>query len=295
MRDSFYGMHWMLATPFTDDEQVDEESIPRLVDKAREVGCRGVVALGVTGEAARLTDVERRTVAERVIAAADGLPVTLGTTAASTQAAIVYSKEAASLGAAAVMVAAPPMQKVNLDALFVHYQRIAEAVDLPIVVQDYPQVSGVQMPASFIARLAEGIPSATYLKLEDPPTPPKISAIRDLIGDRLGIFGGLGGVFLLDELARGSMGAMTGFAYPEVLVEVCRHMAEGDRSKAEEVFYRHLPLILFESQEGISLSVRKEGLYHRGLIATPKVRHPGGPITDATRRELLGLIEALGL
>ena len=100
---------------------------------------------------------------------------------------------------------------------------------------------------------------------------------------------------MLDELARGSMGAMTGFAYPEVLVDVCRHMAEGDRTRAQEVFHRHLPMILFESQEGIGLAIRKEALHHRGLISTPKLRHPGGPITETTRQELLCLIDSLGL
>jgi 4-hydroxy-tetrahydrodipicolinate synthase len=193
------------------------------------------------------------------------------------------------------MVAAPTMAKTNLDVLFVHYERIAGAVDLPIVVQDYPQTSGVQMPTAFIARLAQNIPTVRYLKLEDPPTPTKLSAIRELTGDRLGIFGGLGGVFLLDELARGSIGAMTGFAYPEVLVKVCRHMAEGDRAQAEDVFHRYLPLILFESQEGIGLSIRKEALFHRGLIATPRLRHPGGPVNEATRRELHRLIDTMGL
>ncbi len=295
MKDSFYGVHWMLATPFDDNEDVDAASIPGLVEKAKEVGCRGVVALGVTGEAARLTDAERRLVAETVVKSADGMPVTLGTTAASTRVAVQRCKEAQSIGAAAVMVAAPPMAKPNLDALFVYYQRIAEAVDLPIVVQDYPQTSGVHMPASFIARLAQQIPSVRYLKLEDPPTPPKITAIRDLIGDRLSIFGGLGGVFLLDELSRGSAGAMTGFAYPEILVDICRAMAEGDRKRAEQVFYRHLPLILFEGQEGIGLSIRKEALYRRGLIRTPRVRHPGPQTTEATRKELQHLVQMLGL
>lgn len=294
MSTDFTGMHWMLATPFDDDEALDTESIPRLVAKAREVGCNGLVALGVTGEVARLTDRERWTVAEKVVASADGMPVTLGTSAASTQVAIAYSKGALTLGASAVMVAAPPMAKPNLDALLVHYQRIADAVDLPIVVQDYPLTTGVVMPVPFIARLAEEVPSARYLKLEDPPTPTKIRAIRELIGDRMGIFGGLGGVFLLDELAQGSAGAMTGFAYPEILVDVCRHMVEGDRAKAEEVFHRHLPLILFESQEGIGLAIRKEALHHRGLIGTPRVRHPGGPVGDSTRQELLHLIDALG-
>ncbi len=199
------------------------------------------------------------------------------------------------MGAAAVMVSAPSMQKPNLDALLGYYQRIADAVDLPIVVQDYPQTSGVSMPPAFVARLTESVPSARYLKLEDPPTPTKITAIRDLIGDRMGIFGGLGGVFLLDELARGSIGAMTGFAYPEILVAVCRHMAEGDRAKAEEVFYKHLPLIQFEGQEAIGVSIRKAALHHRGLISTPTVRHPGSGVAEKTREELQSLIASLGL
>jgi 4-hydroxy-tetrahydrodipicolinate synthase len=285
----------MLATPFDEAERVDVGSLSRLVIKAQEAGCQGVVTLGVTGEAARLTDAERHLVARQVIANANGMPVTVGTTAASTKAAIDYSLEAQELGAAAVMVSAPTMGKPNYDALFSHYESIAEAIDIPIVVQDYPQTSGVHMPPAFIARLAENIPSAQYLKLEDPPTPPKITAIKNLIGEKMAIFGGLGGVFLLDELARGSAGAMTGFAYPEVLLDIYRSMAEGDRSRAEKIFYRYLPLLLFEFQEGIGIGIRKYALYHRGLIDTPRVRHPGPQITKETQQELLQLIQQLGL
>lgn len=295
MVEEFSGVHWMLATPFNEDEEVDQQSLASLVNKAGKSGCRGVVCLGVTGEAARLTDRERRSVVKTVVESAEGLPITVGTTAASTAAAIEYSHEAQELGAAAVMVSAPSMSKPNDNAMFTHYARIADAVSVPIVVQDYPRTSGVHMSVDFIARVAEGIPAACYLKLEDPPTPNKITAIRSLIGDKMGIFGGLGGVFLLDELARGSAGAMTGFAYPEVLVDICRHMAEGDRAKAEEVFYRCLPLILFEFQEGIGLAIRKYALFNRGLINCPKVRHPGPGITEETRLEFHRLVEAVGL
>jgi len=295
MLNRFSGVHWMLATPFDQEERVDVESLARLVNKARDSGCQGVVALGVTGESARLTDPERRQVTQQVIDNAGDMPVTVGTTAASTSAVIHYSREAQELGAAAVMVSAPPMSKPNYEALFTHYQSIARAIDIPLVVQDYPQTSGVQMPPAFIARLAENISSVQYLKLEDPPTPPKITAIRNLIGDRMAIFGGLGGVFLLEELARGSAGAMTGFAYPEVLVEICRHMAEGDRAQAEQVFYHHLPLLLFEFQEGIGVSIRKHALHHRGLVSHPGVRRPGPQATEETRQELLRLIQRLGL
>lgn len=295
MTDRFSGVHWMLATPFDENEGVDSESISRLVAKAQELGCQGVVALGVTGESARLTDEEQRLVVKKVVESANGIPVTIGTTAASTKAAISYSLAAQDMGAAAVMVSALPMAKPNLDALFSHYERIAEAVDIPIVVQDYPRTSGVHMPPTFIARLAESIPAAQYLKLEDPPTPPKITAIRSLVGDKLAIFGGLGGVFLLEELARGSAGAMTGFAYPEVLVEIYRHMAEGNRARAEEVFYQHLPLLLFEFQESIGIGIRKYALYRRGLISCPRVRHPGPQITVETRNELSHLLQKMGL
>lgn len=295
MTGQFSGVHWMLATPFQENEELDLPSVGNLMAEAQQSGCQGVVALGVTGEAARLTDAERRAVAKEVIAHAKGLPVTLGTTAAGTSAAIAYSREAQELGAAAVMISAPPMGKANPEALFAHYRRIADAIDLPIVVQDYPQTSGVHMAPAFIARLYQEVPSVQYLKLEDPPTPTKITAIRAAAGDDLGIFGGLGGMYLLDELARGSAGAMTGFAYPEVLVAICRAMDEGDRAEAERVFYRHLPLLLFEFQEGIGVGIRKYALQQRGLIANACVRHPGPQITAETRQEFHQLAATVGL
>lgn len=285
----------MLATPFHEDEGIDSTSMADLVDKAISSGCQGVVCLGVTGEVARLTDRERYQVAETVIQRAEGYPVTVGTTAASTAAAIQHSQHAQELGAAAVMVSPPPMGKPNPDAVFAHYSRLGDAIDIPIVVQDYPSTSGVHMSPEFIARLATGIPAAQYLKLEDPPTPPKISAIRKLLGDDMPIFGGLGGVFLLEELARGSAGAMTGFAYPEVLVEICRHMSEGDKARAEQLFTRCLPLMLFEFQEGIGVAIRKYALHSRGLIECPKVRHPGPMITGETTEEFHRLVESVGL
>ena len=294
MASKLKGVHWMLATPFHEDESVDEASIPNLVGKARESGCEGVVALGVMGEAHRLTDAEGRGVAEAVISEADGMPVTLGTSGPSTMAAIVRTREAKEMGAAAVMIAPPPMPKSNLDVVYSHYYRIAEAVDIDIVVQDYPKTTGVHMPPEFFMRLADNIPSVQYCKIEAPPTPPKVRAIKAVAGDRLTIFGGLGGLFLLDELAQGGAGAMTGFAFPETLVKICRHMAEGETQAAEKLFYEWLPLILFEVQEGIDLSIRKNALHYRGLLGNPAVRQPGPRAGEATVKQLIQHIERLG-
>jgi 4-hydroxy-tetrahydrodipicolinate synthase len=151
------------------------------------------------------------------------------------------------------------------------------------------------MPVDFIVQVANEIPQIQYIKLEDPPTPTKITAIRQQIGDRLGIFGGLGGVFLLDELRRGSMGAMTGFAYPEILVDICDHMKNGDIVEAENMFYEYLPLIQYEQQEGIGLAVRKAGLLHRGFINSSTTRSPGPNITEDNVYELKELIRKVGL
>ena len=293
MVDYFYGMHWMLTTPFLPNEEIDYNSIPKIVGQAKKSGCTGVVGLGVMGEAVRLTDAERTKVAEAIVSAADRLPVTLGTTANSTKAVIDRSIEAENLGSAAIMVSAPSMQNASTDNLFAHFARLAEKISIPIVMQDYPQVSGVKMPVSFITRVAKEIPQVKYLKLEDPPTPSKISSIRNRISDRLGIFGGLGGVFLLDELRRGAIGAMTGFAYPEMLVAVVALHLSGQHDQAEDIFDAYLPYVRHEQQPGFGLALRKEILYRRGIIASPQVRAPGPILNETDHKELDRLIRRI--
>lgn len=290
------GIHFMMPTPFDERGKVDEESIPALVDLAVKAGCRGVVCLGVMGEASRLTDAESRLVSGGVIKEARGrVTVTVGTSSTGTEMAVQRSVQAADLGATAVMVAPAPVAKQNLDAVFDYYKAMASAVNIPIVVQDYPKESNVFMPVSFIARLCQELEEVKYLKLEDPPTPPKVTAIKKLTGESLGIFGGLGGTFLYEELSRGACGTMTGFAYPEILVRVYNHMSQREPGKAAELFYRYLPLIRYEAQEGIGLSLRKEVLKRRGLLRCSRVRQPAAEIDEVTRQELYRLLDALEL
>ena len=288
------GIHFMMPTPFDDNGQIDEASIQSLVGMAIKAECSGIVCLGVTGEAARLTDAERALVSERVIGEAkQHLIVTVGTSATGTDMAVQRSVEAASMGASAVMVAPAPVAKQNLDAVFSYYKSVASSVRIPVVAQDFPKESNVFMPASFMGRLNTEIEGIEYLKLEDPPTPPKITAIKDLLGDSLRIFGGLGGVFFYEELARGACGAMTGFAFPEILVTIYSHFADGMHDKARGVFYRYLPLIRYEAQEGIGLSLRKEVLKRRGVLRSAKIRHPAANIDNVTREELYRLLDVL--
>jgi 4-hydroxy-tetrahydrodipicolinate synthase len=282
------GVYSVLPTPFNATGDVDEGSLRRVVDLFIDAGVNGVTALGVTGEVARLEDSERRRVLEVVVEHVNGrIGVVAGTTAEGTRSCINYSRHAKETGATAVMVSPPRMPKLNSDAVVRHYAALSEAVDIEIVVQDYPPVSGYAMEPALLVRIAKQLPRARTIKLEDPPTPFKTSRIREQAGEtEVLIFGGLGGVFLLEELMAGATGAMTGFAFPEILVQIVKRYRAGDIDGAADVFYRTVPLMRFEFQEGIGMAIRKEVLHRRGALASPATRPPAAPL-DASTREAL--------
>ena len=287
------GVYSVLPTPFTAGGDLDEASLRRVVDLFIGAGVNGVTALGVTGEVARLDDSERRRVLETVTSHVDGrIGVVAGATAEGTRTCIGYCRHAKESGATAVMVSPPRMPKLNSDAVVRHFQALAEAVDIEIVVQDYPPISGYAMEPALLARIAREIPRARTIKLEDPPTPFKTSRILDQCrGIEVRIFGGLGGVFLLEELLAGATGAMTGFAFPEILVTIVKLYRAGNVDGAADVFYRAVPLMRFEFQEGIGMAIRKEVLHRRGALASPATRAPGAALDQTTREALDRVME----
>jgi 4-hydroxy-tetrahydrodipicolinate synthase len=282
------GVYSVLPTPFDASGNLDEASLRRVIDLFIGAGVHGVTALGVTGEVARLDDVERNRVLDVVTSHANGrIGVVAGTTAEGIRTCINYSRHAKAAGATAVMVSPPRMPKLNSEAVVRHYHALAEAVDIEIVVQDYPPISGYPMEPPLLARIAKEIPRARTIKLEDPPTPFKTSQILEQAdGVELRIFGGLGGVFLLEELLAGATGAMTGFAFPEILVKVVTLFRSGHVDEAADVFYRAVPLMRFEFQESIGMAIRKEVLYRRGVLSSPATRPPAAQL-DATTRAAL--------
>ncbi|HJR59230.1 MAG TPA: dihydrodipicolinate synthase family protein [Vicinamibacterales bacterium] len=282
------GVYSVLPTPFTASGDLDDGSLRQVIDLFIEAGVDGVTALGVTGEVARLTDDERRHVLEAVVKHVDGrIGVVAGTTAEGTRTCIAHSRHARETGATAVMVSPPRMPKLNSDVVVRHFAALAEAVDIEIVVQDYPPISGFAMEPWLLARIATEIPRARTIKLEDPPTPFKTSRILQACGDvPVRIFGGLGGVFLLEELMAGATGAMTGFAFPEILVDIVALFRAGNVDEAADLFYKSVPLMRFEFQEGIGMAIRKEVLFRRGALASPATRAPGAALDQPTREAL---------
>jgi 4-hydroxy-tetrahydrodipicolinate synthase len=299
------GVFSVLPTPFSVPGDVDPDSLRRVIDLFLGGGVNGFTALGVTSEVARLTEAERDLTLDVVLSHVAGrVPVVAGTTADGLRTCVEYSRRAKQAGAAAVMISPPRMVKINSDAVVSHYAEVAAAVDLPIIVQDYPPISGYAMEPALLVRIAREVPAARTIKLEDPPTPVKTSRILALAAElgvggpaesnrgagearqALGIFGGLGGVFLLEELLAGAAGAMTGFAFPEILVRIVTLFRAGRIDDAADVFYRSVPLMRFEFQEGIGMAIRKEVLRRRGAIAHAGIRPPGAALDRSSKEAL---------
>lgn len=283
------GVYSVLPTPFGADGRFDSESLGRVVRLFAADGVSGFTALGVTSEAERLSDRER----DEVLAASlehagnAGLPVIVGATGPGLDICLERCRAAESAGAAGVMVSPPRAPRCNTDSVFRHFAALAEAISIPIVIQDFPPISGFHMDADLLARLCREIPAARTIKLEDAPTPYKAARIRERTeGIAIGIFGGLGGAYLLEELIAGATGAMTGFAYPKLLVEVVSRWDAGDRDGAAADFYRTAPVMRFEFQEGIGMAIRKEMLRRRGALAHAGARAPSAALDGPTREAL---------
>lgn len=296
MTDVLTGVFNITPTPFHPDGALDLDSLTRLTAFTRDAGVQGMTILGVLGEADKLTERERDTVIETTIAAAGrDFPICVGTTHAGTDGCIAFSRRAQELGAAAVMVAPPKLARSNDAALHRHYVAVAEALDIPVVVQDFPPaVGGILMSAELIGGLAKASPKLTHLKLEDDPSPQKVSQVL-AVNPAVKIMGGLGGMMFLEELRHGAIGTMTGFAFPEILVAIHRAWSAGDRDRATAIFYKYCPLIRFENQPRINLALRKHIYHRRGVIASPRVRAPFAPVDDGTLADLDDLLTRLGL
>lgn len=295
MTKDFSGIFNILATPFDAEQQLDIASLQKLVAFQMEKGAQGLTILGVLGEAAKLSVEERQQVMQTVMDVVDGaIPVVVGTSHADQDTCIMLSKAAFEAGAAGVMIAPPRMDNPDDETIFSLYQTIGAAVQNPIVVQDFPPVNGVIMSPQLIGCLKSEIPQVACLKLEDPPLMQKIEAILQQ-AKGLQIFGGLGGMFLLEELRRGASGTMTGFAFTEILVAVYESFNAGDLERAQRIFDHYLPLIRFENQPGINLTIRKYLLYRRGAIANPTPRDPFNSIDDGTQNEIDWLFQRVGI
>jgi len=293
------GVFIIAATPFTDGGELDLASTDTLIDFYLERGVSGMTILGIMGEAPKLADDESTAFVARVLERVDArVPVIVGVSAAGNDRMARLAHRSMQAGASGVMVA--PLRGLGTEVAVARYfAAVCEALgpDVPVCLQDYPMTTGVQFSVDTIVALAEAHPQIVMLKHEDWPGLNKLSAVRARTGTaavpRLSILTGNGGLFLPQELARGADGAMTGFAYPEMLVQVVQRHASGDVDGAETLFDAYLPLVRYEQQLGLGLAIRKEILRRRGAIASSGVRAPGTVLGETDHDEITRLIDRL--
>lgn len=267
------GVWGVLATPFHGPGlAVDLESLRAEVQFYRRIGAAGVVALGVFGEATRLSVAEQVDVIATVAEAGEGLPVVAGLSPRSTAPLVELAARLREAGGGALVAVMAQVNSPNPDTVRRHFDALYDGCGLPVVAQDYPVASGVTIRPDVLAALIASCPYVAAVKCEAPPTAVAISILADSVP--VPLFGGLGGVGLIDELAAGAAGAMTGFSYPEGLIAAVRAFQANGFAAVRDSFSPWLPIANFENQPGIGLAIRKETLRRRGLIAESAVRSP---------------------
>lgn len=292
------GVYPIAPTPFLPDGGVDWDSADRLFDYYAGIGSDGVTVLGIMGEAPKLEPEESVGLVKRAVAKMGDRPIIVGVSAPGFAAMRSLARQVMDLGAGGVMIAPPPALRTD-DQITGYYAQAVEAIgtDIPFVIQDYPLTLSVVMMPAVIRRIVQDNPSCVMLKHEDWPGLEKISTLRRFQAEGslrpISILTGNGGLFLDFEMERGADGANTGYAFPELLIDVVRLAGAGRRDEAHDIFDAHLPLLRYEQQQGIGLAVRKYVMAKRGILAHDAQRKPGPGLTAAAKAEVDYLLARL--
>jgi len=289
------GVFVIAVTPFNDDGSLDRASVDKMVDFYFDKGADGLTILGMMGEAPKLTQAESIEVTRLTLKRSADKPVVVGVSAPGLAAIGELTKAVMDLGAAGVMVAPPSSLRTD-DQIIAYYRNVIDTVgtDVPVVLQDFPLSTGVQIASKTLGSILDAHHSIVMVKHEDWPGLQKITDLREAEAKgrrRVSILCGNAGIFLPEEMQRGADGAMTGFPYPEMMVDVCRLSNAGRYDDAQDIFDAYLPLMRYEQQPGLGLAVRKYVLAKRGAIATPAQRRPGAALGAIAVREVEKLIE----
>ena len=286
-------MYPIVNTTFHADGSLDVDSQLRLVEYLMESGAHGLGLFGNASEGYALGEDERRELLIAIARQVAGrVPLVVSTGATGTELAVRAAKTAQDLGAQMLMVLPPYYLKPGADGILYYFDAISKAIQIPIMVQDAPLMSGVTMPAALLARMARDIEHVRLVKVEAPPTAPKFTQTLES-KPPITLFGGLNGNFLIEEYDRGSRGVMPGSDMIPQFVRIWAALEAGRRAQAWAEFTRILPLIRFQLQPGLGVSAMKHNLVARGVIACAAVRHPTSEVDSQGLAELAALREMI--
>lgn len=297
---SLSGVVPILATPFDEHGALDEASLGRLVDYEVSAGASGLAIFGMASEAFTLSTSERERILALTVARSAGteLPVITGIAPTSLQTARDQLTQCAAGGASVAMVMPPHFVKPSAQQVVDFFGALSDdaaAAGLEIMVQDAPGATGVVLDADTLAQCAS-FPAVTSVKVEAPPTAPKIHRLSSRAEfANVELLGGQNAQFLLEELASGAVGTMPACEFTDLLVPIIDAWNDGREDEARDEFTRIMPLVVWGLQPGIAWAIHKEVLVARGIIANAHVRSPASPITPFTRLLLQQMTNRLSL
>ena len=293
---SLHGIIPIAVTPFCEDGRIDFESQRRLVRHLLSQGVHGVALFGNASEGYALTQAEREELLKVILQEVNGrVPVVVSAGHTGTHAAVEISRAAEQAGADGLMVLPPYYFKPDAQGVYDYFAAISKAVTLPIMVQDAPLMTQVPMPSALLARMSNELEHVRCVKVEAPPTAPKITELLQQAKRGVALFGGLNGNFLIEELDRGAVGTMPGSDLCAIFVRIWNAYQSGDRASARMEFQRLLPLIRYELQPGLGVSVMKLNLKALGVIACAGVRAPTRSVDSIGIKEVEELRKEAGL
>ena len=295
MNQPWRGIFVILVTPFTETYELDEASLRKQVRFCIKAGAHGLVGPANASEFPTLSDDERKRWIEIVVTEAGGqVPVVAATTAGHTLPALALSRYAQQAGADGIMAMPPHVLHPSPHGCYEYFQALAAAVEIPICIQNYIGPVGTPMSPELLARMCRELPHVEYIKEETLPEPRQLRGTIAAAGAACkGVFGGQGGIYLLDEYRRGAAGNMPACQSTDVHVAIWNKLEAGDQAGARALFNRLLPLINYERLYGVA--IYKEVLYRRGVFATTVARAPGQQLDADDRAELEAILEDVGM
>lgn len=284
----------ILATAFTDDGDVDFTSIERLVKFLLIQRIDGLALFGNASEGYALTLDEKHAIFNCVQKCVGELPLVAAAGGASSAVAIEDINRVHQWGAQVAMVNPPSVVKPASDDIVNFYRDIGDNCSIDIMIQDAPLMTGVTIPVATLVKICRDVESVKYIKVEQPPTTLKITALKNELDESIGLFGGLNAGFLYEELRRGIIGTMPACEFPDVINKILDAWAQ-DPFEAKSIFYRYLPFLRYGVQPGIGVAIHKTVLHQAGIFSTHVVRSPAKGIDATTQDELEDLLQTLPL
>ncbi|MDA1188506.1 MAG: dihydrodipicolinate synthase family protein [Chloroflexi bacterium] len=290
---SLTGLYPILSMPFDDQSRIDVEDLQREIEFAIEAGVDGL-GIAMASEIFKLSEMERDLVLKTLVQQVNGrVKVVMHTGAQGTALAAAYSRQAQALGADAIMVTPPTLLPMPDAEVVEYFKRISDAVSIPIFVQD---IGAAPVPPQLAVEIAKRAENACYIKVEVPPTPPRVAEVKRIGRNKLVIFGGAGGRELIGELQNGSVGTMPGCAFPEVFRRILDAHTSGLHAEAETLLQQHMPLLdMYKESLDVSYHLTKELLRIRGIFKNANVRHPTVRPDEAQFQNIRNIAKQIGL